>query len=129
MTSMNARHFPLHSSKHKPPVTKSLRPGPTATEGGFQMAGINWTRVLLGGVLAAVILMAGGWLVDGVLLLERWNAQAASMGKQMDMSGAGMVAVLVWAFGLGIIMTWLYAAIRAQYGPGVGTALKAVLAV
>jgi hypothetical protein len=93
------------------------------------MAGINWTRVLLGGVLAAVILMAGGWLVDGVLLLERWNAQAASMGKQMDMSGAGMVAVLVWAFGLGIIMTWLYAAIRAQYGPGVGTALKAVLAV
>jgi hypothetical protein len=93
------------------------------------MAGINWTRVILGGVLAGVILMAGGWIVDGTLLVDIWNAQMATMGKQMDMSGAGLVSVLVWAFGLGIIMIWLYAAIRAQYRPGVATAITAAVVV
>lgn len=91
------------------------------------MPGINWSRVILGGVLAGVILMAGGWLVDGILLLDRWDAQMATMGKHMDMSGKGMVSVLVWAFALGIIMTWLYAAIRAEYRPGVRTAVIAAV--
>jgi hypothetical protein len=91
------------------------------------MPGINWARVILGGVLAGVILMAGGWVVDGMLLVDRWHAQMATMGKQMDMSGTGLVAVLVWAFGLGITMIWLYAAIRAQYRPGVGTAVTAAV--
>jgi hypothetical protein len=91
------------------------------------MPGINWSRVILGGVLAGVVLFVGGWVVDGMLLAVRWQAQMGSMGKQMDMSGTGMVAVVVWALLLGIILVWLYAAIRAQYRPGVGTAVTAAV--
>lgn len=89
------------------------------------MARINWSRVFLGGLVAGLVINIGAFLVDGLMLHERWDQEMAALGKSMEVAGAVLVMVLAWGFVLGILTVWLYAAIRAQYGPGPGTAAVA----
>ncbi len=85
------------------------------------MGKINWGRVIMGGLLAGVVLNLSDWLVNGVWLVNDWNAAMRAMGK-VDMSMS-----LIWWFiltdlVLGIFIVWLYADMRPRYGAGPNTA-------
>jgi uncharacterized membrane protein len=86
-----------------------------------RMSGINWSRVLLGGVIAGIILNAGRYLVNGVLLREKWAD--ALKGWPGDVTSSIQIAVV--GFLAGIFTVWLYAAIRPRYGAGPKTAVLA----
>ncbi len=89
------------------------------------MSGINWSRVLPGGLIAGLILNAGRYLVNGVLLREKWNE--AVKGAPTDISSGVQIAIV--GFLAGIFVVWLYAAIRPRYGAGPKTAVLAGIAV
>jgi len=86
------------------------------------MGRINLGRVLVGGLVAGVVLNIGEFILNGVLLGEEMNAAMAALNRPPV--GASMIVWFVlFTFGLGFMMVWLYAAIRPRFGPGVGTAM------
>jgi hypothetical protein len=93
------------------------------------MAGINGTRVLVGGLVAGLVMNAGEAALHGGLLGA--DAQALFTRYQVGAPGSPVpiVSLILMTFVLGIASVWLYAAIRPRYGPGARTAIIAGLAV
>ena len=88
------------------------------------MAGINVTKVLVGGVVAGLIFNLGQTLVHAFLFAEASAALTAAMGGAEPTT---QMLVMFWALGfvIGLTMIGVYAAIRPRCGPGVGTAIGA----
>lgn len=79
---------------------------------------INWSKVFLGGIASGVVLLAfdmAGMAVLG-FDMKAW-AESHNLVTEPNMA-VWVVSVLV----LGIMLVWLYAAIRPRFGPGVKTA-------
>ncbi len=91
------------------------------------MPRINLTRVVLGGIVAAIVVNAGEGLL-GFLLRRDYEAALRALGIRM---GTSLVLLLpvAWSFVVGILAIWLYAAIRPCYGAGPATAVRAAFAV
>ena len=89
------------------------------------MGRINWKRVILGGIVAAIVAGVGDGL-HGFLMRSQWEA---AMKNMKPPGGAVMAAHILWSFVVAIATIWLYAAIRPRYGPGAATALRAGFAV
>jgi len=88
------------------------------------MKKINLGRVLLGGLIAGVVLNVGEFLLNEVVLGDDMRANFARLG--LSPPGGDFIAKAVVAtFVLGVVITFLYAAIRAQFGHGVKTAIYA----
>ena len=92
------------------------------------MAKINVGRVILGGLLAGLVVN----ISETVL-----NLFVVAQAMEISLSARNLPPVGVWAivcfvcfaFVLGIVTVWLYAAVRPRFGPGVQTAAIAGLAV
>ena len=91
------------------------------------MTSINWTRVLLGGLVAGVIINISEGLLNGVFLAQNW-ADAMKALNRPEISGSAIAMFNVMGFGIGIFTIWLYAAMRPRFGAGLKTALGAGLA-
>jgi hypothetical protein len=89
------------------------------------MSKINWSRVVVGGIVAAILVNVLQAPLD---LLMRADWQEAMKGMKQP-GPSVLVAHLLWSFVIGIATIWLYAAIRPRYGPGWVTALRAGFAV
>lgn len=90
------------------------------------MATINIRRVFLGGIVAGIVGNILGFLADGIILASEWRVSKAwgipeSLVTQF-------VAFNIIGLSYGIIMVWLYAAIRPRFGAGPKTAVYAGLA-
>ncbi len=92
------------------------------------MGKINWTRVFLGGLVAGLIINIFEFVLNALILAKDWASAMSALGKTGEMGGTAVVLFNVWGFLLGFAATWLYAAIRPRYGPGVKTALCAASA-
>ena len=91
------------------------------------MPRINFVRVFLGGIVAAIILFIISGIVDGAILGNQWRAWQQSLGSTVHPPAVG-TEMAVWAvFNLiiGITGVWIYAAIRPRYGAGPKTAMIA----
>jgi hypothetical protein len=91
------------------------------------MGRINWTRVILGGLVAGVIINVCEWVLNGVILAKDMEEAMKALGRQVG--GGALVMFTVWGFLVGISAVWLYAAIRPRYATGPKTALCAGAAV
>ena len=92
------------------------------------MGRINISRVILGGLLAGLVVNIGETILNVVVVADDMNA--ALTARNLPAVGTGaIVGFVVFAFLLGIVTVWLYAAIRPRFGAGVGTAVMAGLAV
>jgi hypothetical protein len=85
-------------------------------------------RVVIGGLLAGLIVNISEFILNGVVFAEEMNAAMASLNRP-PIAQSMIIWFVVFGFGLGIVLVWLYAAIRPRYGPGVRTALCAGLAI
>jgi len=91
------------------------------------LARVNWTRVVLGGVMAGAVINAVEWGVHGVVLREDWTAAFAGLGKEVQFH-AWLLFIIPGNFLVGILAICLYAGIlRSRYGPGPKTASYAAL--
>lgn len=87
------------------------------------MGKINWGRVILGGLVAGVVLNIGEYVLNEAILGDDWEAVMQSYGRE-TFSGSDIAIFVALTFLLGIVLVWLYAAVRPRFGPGVGTALR-----
>jgi cation transporter-like permease len=79
---------------------------------------ISWTRVLLGGLVAGLVL-------NVFLLGPGLGATHLSLGRAPREAITIAVIMALLIFLLTILVTWLYAAMRSRFGPGLKTALMA----
>jgi hypothetical protein len=92
------------------------------------MGKINLGRVILCGIVAGIVADILGYLVDGVWLAPAWANQMKKLGHPALSSTQWIWFSLLGLIG-GIVLIWIYAAIRPRFGPGVKTAICAGLAV
>jgi len=91
------------------------------------MLKINWTRVILCGLLAGLVINICEFLVNGLLLADQWAAGVKSLG--LPPMGVGVsIAFWVCGFLMGIFALWLYATFRGLFGAGPRTAVIAAVA-
>jgi hypothetical protein len=93
------------------------------------MAHTNRGRVILGGLLAGVVINVVEFVTNGVILKDAWGQAMLALQKPAEPTASQIVMFNVWGFVVGIAAVWFYAAIRPRYGQGVGTAVRAGVAV
>jgi hypothetical protein len=93
------------------------------------MTKINLGRVLLGGIVAGIVINIFEGILNGVVLTNQWVTVMTGLGKSGTMSIKQIVAFNVWGFATGIVMLWVYAAMRPRLGAGPKTAMCAGLVV
>lgn len=93
------------------------------------MEKINWGRVVLGGALAGVVLIAMA-AVSTLLFIGQPQLRAAAQALRPSTSGIGapLFFIFVVLF-LGLVMTWSYVAMQPRFGPGLKTAAIAGLSL
>jgi hypothetical protein len=90
---------------------------------------INWSRVILGGLLAGIIINVCEALVNGLLLSGEWATAMKALNKSPDIGIGGNAAFWLWGFLIGIYALWLYATVCPRFGAGPKTAMIAGVAV
>jgi hypothetical protein len=86
------------------------------------------TRVVLGGLLAGLVINISEFVLNGMLLGADIDAALARMNLG-PVSQSAIAIFLLMGFALGIVVVWVYAAIRPRFGPGAMTAAYAGLLV
>ena len=93
------------------------------------MGKINYSRVILGGIVAGLIAGFFDWFLNGVLMGQMWEDAMKSLNRPNAFSGAFLFCLFL-AFSIGgILLVWVYAAIRPRFGAGVRTEVYAGLVV
>ena len=87
------------------------------------MGRINVKSVIVGGLVAGLVLNIIDYLVYGMWLAPDMAAAMQAAGKRPIESLIPLFVVLDFLYG--IVLIWLYAAIRPRFGAGPGTAVKA----
>ncbi len=83
---------------------------------------INNGRLILAGIVAAVILDLLEYVSNGVLLAGAWADSLKKIGVA-PLTVRGIIAFNVWSVVVGFLAIWLYVAIRPRFGLGPKTAL------
>jgi hypothetical protein len=84
---------------------------------------VNTNRILVGGLLAAVIIAVAETLLYAGVLADAMAAARAE--KAVPEASWGGTLYLVTSIVPGLLLAWVYAAIRPRFGPGPVTALRA----
>ena len=85
---------------------------------------INFTRVLLGGLVAGVVLNIGEVILNDLIL----GAQMKNFLDRLRLPdpGSSFIAVaVILTLVIGVVIVWVYAAMRPRLGPGPKTAICA----
>jgi hypothetical protein len=95
------------------------------------MTKINVGRMLLGGIVAGILLFLADGFIHEKLLKDDWMAMMRAAGRSVEGEehGGDMAYFAVFELLRGLAIAWLYAVIRAHYGPGPKTAICAALTV
>lgn len=91
------------------------------------MGRINYGRVLLGGLLAGVVVNVSEFILNGLVLADAYSTMA--MEYNLTQASWAMIGYILTAFAIGLVVVWLYAAIRPRFGPGPKTAAIAGVAL
>lgn len=93
------------------------------------MGKVCWSRVLVGGIVAGLVIIVSELLLYGVVLADRMAGVMQKLSLAVPNTAGAMFVWVIYGLVLGIAAVWLYAAIRPRYGAGVKTALCAGVAV
>ena len=90
------------------------------------MPKLNWSRIIIGALIAAVILfLTDGFFHESVVRAD-WDSVYARLGAREPTENAGsMVYFAIFELGRGFIALFLYALMRQPFKPGPKTAVLA----
>jgi hypothetical protein len=93
------------------------------------MASINWGRLILGGLIAAIIMFLTDGFIHERLVNADWEAVYAGLkAAEPEPYGTGMIYFAVFELGRGLISLLFYATMRTHFGAGPKTAVLAGIA-
>ena len=93
------------------------------------MASINWFRLILGGLVAAIMMFFADGFIHERLVSADWHAVYAGLhATEPDAHGLSMVYFGTYELGRGLIAMLFYATMRTHFGPGPKTAVLAGIA-
>jgi hypothetical protein len=93
------------------------------------MARINWGRLILGGLIAAIILFFTDGFIHERLVRTDWQAVYAGLkAAEPEPHGASMAYFALYELGRGLIALLFYATMRTHFGAGPKTAVLAGIA-
>ena len=87
---------------------------------------INTGKVVVGGLVAGLIMNATGFLIQGMMLGPRMMGEMVAAAPTLADKGENamtMAARVISSFVIGIMLVWMYAAMRPRFGPGPKTAM------
>jgi hypothetical protein len=90
---------------------------------------MNTGRIVLGGVVAALIINVIEWVMNGVVLKADWATAMQTLNRPVDVSSFAVAVYNIIGVLEGIIGVWLYAALSGRYGFGAATRAKAGLVI
>lgn len=93
---------------------------------------INTSKVITGGIVAGIVMNLSGIVVQGMLLGKRMEAEMLAVAPSLQGKGMGpgsMTGRILTQFAVGLLLAWLYAAMRPRFGAGMKTAAYAALVV
>jgi hypothetical protein len=93
------------------------------------MGKISMGRVILGGLVAGLVINISEFVLNMVVLAERWEEALQALNRPAAFDTGAIVYFVVLSFALGILAVWTYAAIRPRFGAGPLTAVCAGLLV
>ncbi len=88
---------------------------------------INLQRAILGGLVAGVVLNIGESLLNAVVLAPQMREYMVRHNLPADPGTNFLIVAVLLTFVLGIVIVWIYAAMRPRLGPGPKTAICAGL--
>jgi hypothetical protein len=90
------------------------------------MSRLNWSRIIIGGLVAAIILFVTDGFLHEKLLTTDWKAIYAGLGaNEPQHSAGGMAYFAIFELGRGLISILIYALLRPFFKPGPKTAVMA----
>jgi hypothetical protein len=92
------------------------------------MGRINIGRVILGGIVAGIVMDLLGYLVDGLMLAQKWSDDMILLGRS-EFSTTQLIEFNLLGIVSGLVAIWIYAGIRPRFGAGMMTAIYAGIAV
>jgi hypothetical protein len=93
------------------------------------MARINWGRLILGGLIAAIIMFLTDGFIHEKLVNADWHAVYAGLkAAEPEEHGSSMVYFGLYELGRGLISMLFYATMRTHFGAGPKTAVLAAIA-
>jgi hypothetical protein len=92
------------------------------------MGKINVGRVILGGLLAGLIISISEYVLNTYVMADDTSELLQRLGLA-EIGTNQIIGFIALTFVLGIVMIWLYAAIRPRFGAGVKTAIIAAVVV
>lgn len=93
---------------------------------------INTSKVITGGLVAGVVANVIGYIGFGMFLGARMEAEAVAVAPALagrSMTPGAIATQVILQFVIGLLIIWVYAAIRPRFGPGMKTAVYAALVV
>jgi hypothetical protein len=93
---------------------------------------INTGRVIAGGLVAGLIMNVSGFVVQGMMLGPRMMAEMAAVAPSLANMQPGPTEIagrVLTQFAVGIMLVWIYAAMRPRFGPGAKTAMLSAFTV
>ena len=85
---------------------------------------INFTRVILGGLVAGVVLNIGEFILNDFILSAQMKEFLARLNLP-DPGGSFIAVAVILTLVIGVVIVWMYAAMRPRLGPGPKTAICA----
>jgi len=89
---------------------------------------INFGRVLLGGLVAGLVLNIGEFLLNGVILAKQMEDTFFRKLNISPPGGKALAILFAITFVMGIVIVFVYAAMRPRFGAGPKTAVITGLA-
>jgi hypothetical protein len=93
---------------------------------------INTSKVVVGGIVAGIVMNISGFLVQGMLLGKRMETEMVAVAPTLQgrgMDGGAMAGRILTQFAVGVLLVWLYAAMRPRFGAGPKTAMLAAFVI
>ncbi|HEX6729173.1 MAG TPA: hypothetical protein VF074_04140 [Pyrinomonadaceae bacterium] len=85
---------------------------------------INFPRVILGGLVAGVVLNIGEFILNDFILRTQMQDFLRRLNLP-DPGGSFIAVAVILTLIIGVVIVWLYAAMRPRLGPGPKTAICA----